>query len=126
MPRRRFCSDTDASIPVVLPNLQTEVRLTRSEFEDIIRASIGETIAVLRRALKSAGVSAAEVSKVLLVGGSSRESPLSRRWFHPSSDDPLPWMPIRSGDPAGCSHCRRRSGRRARGGDGGDAASGTI
>ena len=70
--KEALSSDTDASIPVVLPNLQTEVRLTRSEFEDIIRASIGETIAVLRRALKSAGVSAAEVSKVLLVGGSSR------------------------------------------------------
>ncbi len=70
--KEALSSDTDASIPVVLPNLQTEVRLTRSEFEDIIRPSIGETIAVLRRALDSAGVSAAEVSKVLLVGGSSR------------------------------------------------------
>jgi molecular chaperone DnaK len=70
--KEALSTDTDASIPVVLPNLQTEIRLTRSEFEDIIRASIGETIAALRRALDSAGVSAAEIAKVLLVGGSSR------------------------------------------------------
>jgi len=70
--KEALSSDTDTSIPVVLPDLQTEVRLTRTELEDMLRAPLGETIAALRRALDSAGVSAAEVSKVLLVGGSSR------------------------------------------------------
>lgn len=70
--KEALSTDTDVSIPVVFPDLQTEVRLTRSEFEDIIRSSIGETIVALRRALDSAGVSAPEISKVLLVGGSSR------------------------------------------------------
>jgi molecular chaperone DnaK len=70
--KEALSSDTDASVPVVLPSVQTEVRITRAEFEDMIRASIGDTIAALRRALDSGGVSAAEVSKVLLVGGSSR------------------------------------------------------
>lgn len=70
--KEALSSDTDASIPVVFPHLQTEIRITRSEFEEMVRPSIGETIAALRRALDSAGVSAPEVSKVLLVGGSSR------------------------------------------------------
>jgi molecular chaperone DnaK len=70
--KEALSTDTDTSIPVVLPDLQTEVRLTRDEFEEIVRRPLADTIAALRRALDSAGVSAAEVSKVLLVGGSSR------------------------------------------------------
>ena len=70
--KEALSTDTDTSIPVVLPDLQTEVRVTRAELEDMLRAPLGETIAALRRALDSAGVSAAEVTKVLLVGGSSR------------------------------------------------------
>ncbi|MFK8024698.1 MAG: Hsp70 family protein [Ilumatobacter sp.] len=65
-------SDTDATIPVLLPGLQTEVRITRSEFESLIRPSLSDSIAAMHRALESAGITAADVSKVLLVGGSSR------------------------------------------------------
>src|SRR5690606_28838553 len=60
------------SIPVLLPGLQTEVRLTRSEFEAMIRPAISETIVALRRAIRSAGVKDDDISAVLLVGGSSR------------------------------------------------------
>ena len=65
-------SDTDATIPVLLPNLQTEVRITRSEFEALIRPSLADSIAAMHRALESAGIGAGDVAKVLLVGGSSR------------------------------------------------------
>ena len=64
--------DTDVSIAVSLPGVQHEVRLTRSEFEDMVRPVIGETIAALRRAVRSAGIEPADVQAVLLVGGSSR------------------------------------------------------
>lgn len=70
--KEALSSDTDVSIPVFLPNLQTEVRLTRSEFEAMIRPSIGQTIDALRRALRGAGVVADDLAAVLLVGGSSR------------------------------------------------------
>ncbi|MBN2624849.1 MAG: Hsp70 family protein [Acidimicrobiales bacterium] len=70
--KEALSSDTDVSIPVLLPGLQTEVRLTRSEFEAMIRPAISETIVALRRAIRSAGVSAGDISAVLLVGGSSR------------------------------------------------------
>lgn len=64
--------DTDASIPVLLPNLQTEVRLTRSEFEAMIAPRVEETIAALQRALRSSEVPLEAVARILLVGGSSR------------------------------------------------------
>ncbi len=70
--KEALSSDTDVSIPVLLPGLQTEVRLTRAEFEAMIRPAISETIVALRRAIRSAKVSNDEISAVLLVGGSSR------------------------------------------------------
>jgi len=70
--KEALSSDTDVSIPVLLPNLSTEVRLTRTEFEGMVRPALYETIEALRRALRSAGVTADELHSVLLVGGSSR------------------------------------------------------
>jgi actin-like ATPase involved in cell morphogenesis len=70
--KEALASDTDASIPVVLPSVQTEVRVTRGEFEDLIRPSLTQSVGALGRALRSAGIEADEVSAVLLVGGSSR------------------------------------------------------
>lgn len=64
--------DTDVIIPVVLPNVQADVRLTRAEFEEMVGPRIGETIAALRRAALSAGMQLEEVDKILLVGGTSR------------------------------------------------------
>ena len=70
--KEALSSDTDVSIPVLLPGLQTEVRLTRSEFEAMIRPAISETIVALRRAIRSASVHPEDIGAVLLVGGSSR------------------------------------------------------
>jgi actin-like ATPase involved in cell morphogenesis len=65
-------ADTDASIPVLLPNVSTEIRLTRGELETMIRPTLHSTIEALRRALRSAGVTPEQLHSVLLVGGSSR------------------------------------------------------
>ena len=70
--KEALSSESDVSIPVLLPNRHTEVRLTRQEFEAMIRPALNETIVALRRAVGSAGVGLDEVSAVLLVGGSSR------------------------------------------------------
>jgi actin-like ATPase involved in cell morphogenesis len=70
--KEALSSDTDVSIPVLLPALQTEVRLTRAEFERMIRPSVDETIVALRRCIRSAGVAPEDITAVLLVGGSSR------------------------------------------------------
>jgi actin-like ATPase involved in cell morphogenesis len=72
--KEALAADTDVTIPVLLPSASTphEVRLTRSEFEDMIRPAIADSITALERALRSAGVTADDVTSVLLVGGSSR------------------------------------------------------
>jgi YVTN family beta-propeller protein len=64
--------DTEVSIPVVLPTLQTQIRLTRAEFEEMVRPTLAETMSVLSRTLRSGGVEPDQVKAVLLVGGSSR------------------------------------------------------
>jgi molecular chaperone DnaK len=64
--------DTEVTIPVLLPQLQSEVKLTRVEFEDLIRPQITETVEALQRTLASAGVTPADLDLVLLIGGSSR------------------------------------------------------
>jgi molecular chaperone DnaK len=70
--KEALSSDTDVSIPVLLPNLQTEVRLTRAEYEQMVRPALTDSITATNRALRSAGVTPDQVTAVLLVGGSSR------------------------------------------------------
>ncbi|MDQ1427979.1 MAG: hypothetical protein QOK39_1455 [Acidimicrobiaceae bacterium] len=70
--KEALSADTDVSIPVMLPTVQTELRLTRAEFEAMIRPTLAETTAALARALRSSGVATADIKAVLLVGGSSR------------------------------------------------------
>jgi actin-like ATPase involved in cell morphogenesis len=64
--------DTAVTIPVLLPQVQSQVSLTRAEFEDLIRPQITETVDALQRTLASAGVAPADLHAVLVVGGSSR------------------------------------------------------
>jgi molecular chaperone DnaK len=60
-------ADTDTWIPVALPGIDTSVRFTRLEFEELARPAIEETAAVLARVVEAAGPDA-----VLLTGGSAR------------------------------------------------------
>ncbi|GAA4542931.1 Hsp70 family protein [Pseudonocardia xishanensis] len=64
--------DTDATIPVLLPAAHTHIRLTRGEFEDMVRPVLADTMTALRGALRSASVEAEDLTAVLLVGGSSK------------------------------------------------------
>jgi actin-like ATPase involved in cell morphogenesis len=64
--------DTDTAIPIALPSQRTEIRLTRAEFEGLIRPALDDTVDAMRRALASADVRPDELRSVLLVGGSSR------------------------------------------------------
>lgn len=70
--KEALSSDSEATIPVMLPHLQTQVRITRGEFEDMIRPTLRETIETLRRAITMAGIDIADVRSVVLAGGSSR------------------------------------------------------
>jgi len=70
--KEALSSDTETTIPVLLPNRQFSVRLTRPELEGMIRAPIESTIGALIRTVHSAHVDVGQLSAVLLVGGSSR------------------------------------------------------
>lgn len=70
--KEALSSDTEGVIPVLLTALQTEVRLTREEFEEMVRPRLRETIATLERCVRSAGLTFDQVDRILLVGGSSR------------------------------------------------------
>ena len=64
--------DTETVIPLLLPGRHLDIRITRVQFEHMIRAQIDSTLGVLSRTLDSARVEPADLSAVLLVGGSSR------------------------------------------------------
>ncbi|WP_127504642.1 Hsp70 family protein [Actinoplanes solisilvae] len=70
--KEALSADTDTSIPVLLPNVVTEVRLTRSELEAMVRPVLYGSVEALKRAIRSAGCTPEELHSVLLVGGSSR------------------------------------------------------
>src|SRR4051794_38413780 len=70
--KEALSSDTEVSIPVMLPGARGSVRLHRSEFEALIRPQVEETVSALRAAILSAGTTPDELTAVLLVGGSSR------------------------------------------------------
>jgi len=86
--KEALSSDSDVAIPVFLPTVQTEIRLTRAEFEVMIRPSIERTIDALHRALNGASVAPEALHAVLLVGGSSR-IPLVSQMVSAALDRPV-------------------------------------
>ena len=70
--KEALASEADVAIPVYLPDLRSEVRLTRVEFETMIRPALSDTLVSLRRSLALAQVAPSDLKAVLLVGGSSR------------------------------------------------------
>ncbi len=70
--KEALSTDSDTTIPVSLPGVQTEVRLTRDEFESMVRPRVGDTVKALERAVASAHLEMDQVTRILLVGGTSR------------------------------------------------------
>ena len=67
---------TDISLPFITADAtgpkHFEATLTRAKFDELTRDLVEATMIPTRQALSDAGISASQVSKVLLVGGSSR------------------------------------------------------
>ena len=70
--KEALSTDTQTIVPVMLPGRHTEVRLTRSELEAMVRPALDETIAATTRALRTAGLQASDLR---------RDRP--RRWVEP-------------------------------------------
>ena len=70
--KETLSSDTTAIVPVMLPGVHSEVRITRAEFEKMIREPLLDAIKVVRAVIESAQLDPADIDALLLVGGSSR------------------------------------------------------
>ena len=70
--KENLSHDSDTVIPVFLPDRNFDIRVTREQFEGLIRAQVESTIGALERTLRSAQIAPNDVDAVLLVGGSSR------------------------------------------------------
>ncbi len=70
--KKALSSDTEVTIPVLLPGVSTQVRMVRGEFEALIAPAVDSTIEAMRRTMDSAELGDKGLSAVLLVGGSSR------------------------------------------------------
>ena len=92
--KEALSTDVDTLVPVALPGLSTTVRITRAEFELMIRPALTETVAAMGRALQSAQVEPATLRSILLVGGSSRiplvSEMLTREFTVPTALDTHP------------------------------------
>ena len=64
--------DTQATIRLPFAELPRSVDISRRDVARLIRPRIVETVEVLRRTVQSAGLQLDQISRILLVGGSSR------------------------------------------------------
>jgi actin-like ATPase involved in cell morphogenesis len=77
--KEALSADTETLVPVALPGITTSVRLTRTEFEQMVAPTLTDTVRAVRRALTSADLEPEDVSTFVLVGGSSRIPLVSER-----------------------------------------------
>ncbi len=86
--KEALSADSEASISVLLPGVQQQVRLVRSEFEAMISEPIRETVEALEHSLEELGLEPADLTAVLLIGGSSR-IPLVAQLISEQLDRPI-------------------------------------
>jgi len=67
--KESLSTDTETVIPVALPGYVADVRLVRSELEDLIRPALTGSLELVREALRSAEIEVSDVGCVLLAGG---------------------------------------------------------
>ncbi len=92
--KERLSTDSEATIAVVAPGLDTQVRITRDEFEVALRPHITETLNALDRALASTDLKPTDLRGIVLTGGTSR-TPLAAEMIAGHLGRPV----LDSGDP---------------------------
>jgi len=70
--KEALSTDVETGIPVILPGITREVRLTRAELEEMVRQPLLRSIATFNESMVAAGVEPRGLRAILLVGGSSR------------------------------------------------------
>lgn len=69
--KEALSTDSEVTIPVALPGVETTVRLTRVEFEDMVRPIVIRSVASLEQTMADAEIDRSAVSSVVLAGGCS-------------------------------------------------------
>ncbi len=67
--KESLSTETETVIPVALPGYAADVRLVRSELEDLIRPGLVNSLELVREALRSAEIEMSDAGCVLLAGG---------------------------------------------------------
>lgn len=70
--KESLSEDTVTAITVALPDAHLTIRLTRSEFEEMVRPVVASALETVEQTISSAGLVPADLDAILLVGGSSR------------------------------------------------------
>ena len=70
---------TDVRLPLITEDISIDRRVTRSEFEKLIRHMVESTAEQIDAALQDAGLSPSDLQRVILVGGTTR-IPLVRKF----------------------------------------------
>ena len=86
--KEALSTDIDTVVTVSMPELQTTVRVTRADLERMVNSPIRATIKNLRTVVERAGLAFDDVSRILLVGGSSR-IPLVTQMLHAETGRPI-------------------------------------
>ncbi|MCU1565997.1 MAG: molecular chaperone [Pseudarthrobacter sp.] len=86
--KEALSSDSEASISVLLPGFQQQIRLVRADFEALIEDSVQDTVEALEASLAQLELEPSDLSAVLLIGGSSR-IPLVAQLISETLDRPI-------------------------------------
>jgi molecular chaperone DnaK len=70
--KEALSADVDTVVPVAVGGTGRSVRVTRGEFENMIRPVLAETVSATHRTLRAAGATPPDIAAFVLVGGSCR------------------------------------------------------
>src|SRR6478672_5623949 len=77
--KERLSAETATAVVADLPGHRADIRVTRTELEDLMQAPLAEFLAVLDVTLERYGVPAASVSAVATIGGGARIPLITQR-----------------------------------------------
>ncbi|HZN78399.1 MAG TPA: Hsp70 family protein [Mycobacterium sp.] len=77
--KERLSAETATAVVAELPGQRADIRVTRTELEDLMAAPLSEFLAALDETLERYGVPAAHVSAVATVGGGARIPLITQR-----------------------------------------------
>src|SRR5690349_15858245 len=77
--KERLSAETATAVLADLPGYRTDIRITRTELEDMLAAPLAEFLATLDETLDRYGVPAASLSAVATVGGGARIPLITQR-----------------------------------------------